>query len=205
MAVTSGKHSEHDTETACFVICTLLEPLRHRKLHCTPWSVWTCSTDAMCVQFAEDFRSMWSPHRWSVWVGCLPLGHIRTAQCSTGSVALSRALFKFRWNFLCSYCSVTDWQHRSDWCSADVCTESDESIWPATAEISQVYPNISPIFYQYILPSDFRTTIFNIIFIPPKRLTCTTNLTHLKPITIFSILLLTSPSYLPISPSAPHS
>jgi hypothetical protein len=25
MAVTSGKHSEHDTEPACFVICTLLE------------------------------------------------------------------------------------------------------------------------------------------------------------------------------------
>ena len=38
MAVTSGKHSEHGNEPACFVICTLLEPLRHPKLHCTPWS-----------------------------------------------------------------------------------------------------------------------------------------------------------------------
>ena len=38
MAVTSGKHSEHDTGPACFVICTLLELLRHRKLHCIAWS-----------------------------------------------------------------------------------------------------------------------------------------------------------------------
>ena len=38
MAMTSGKHSEHDIEPVCFVICTLLEPLRHRKLHCIPWS-----------------------------------------------------------------------------------------------------------------------------------------------------------------------
>ena len=39
MAVTCGKHSEHDTELVCFVICTLLEPLRHCKVHCT-----ACST-----------------------------------------------------------------------------------------------------------------------------------------------------------------
>jgi len=50
MAVTSGKHSEHCTEPACFVICILLEQLRH-PLHCTPWSTWTCSTNAMCVRF----------------------------------------------------------------------------------------------------------------------------------------------------------
>ena len=37
MAVTSGKHSEHCTEPACFIIFILLEHLRHR-LHCTPWS-----------------------------------------------------------------------------------------------------------------------------------------------------------------------
>ena len=49
MAVTSGKHSEHDTETACFVICTLLERLRHRNVHRTPRSTWTQSTDTMCV------------------------------------------------------------------------------------------------------------------------------------------------------------
>jgi len=36
MVVTSGKHSVHDTETVCFIICTLLEPLRHLKMHCTP-------------------------------------------------------------------------------------------------------------------------------------------------------------------------
>jgi len=38
MSVTSGKHSEHDTEPACFVICTLLEPLKCRQLHCSAWS-----------------------------------------------------------------------------------------------------------------------------------------------------------------------
>ena len=38
MAVTVGKHSVHDTEPTCFVICTLLERLKYRKLHCTPWS-----------------------------------------------------------------------------------------------------------------------------------------------------------------------
>jgi hypothetical protein len=89
MAVTSGKHSEHDTEPVCFVICTLLEPLRHRKLHCTTWSNGSGSSVAICVRFAEDFRSMLSPLRWSVSVGCLPFSHIETAQCSTGPVALS--------------------------------------------------------------------------------------------------------------------
>jgi hypothetical protein len=38
MVVTSGKHSEHETESACFEICTLLARFRHRKVHCTPWS-----------------------------------------------------------------------------------------------------------------------------------------------------------------------
>ena len=51
IAVISGKHSEHDTEPACFVICTLLVPLRHRKLRCTALSAGTRSTDAMCVRF----------------------------------------------------------------------------------------------------------------------------------------------------------
>ena len=94
MSVTCSKHSERDTEPTCFVICTLLERLRHRKLHCTACSTWTSSTDAMCLGLncgycAEDFRSMWSPHRWSVWVECPPLGHTETAQCSIGPVALS--------------------------------------------------------------------------------------------------------------------
>ena len=51
IAVTSGSHSEHDPEPACFIICTLLEALRHPKLHCTPCSTWKRSTDAMCVRF----------------------------------------------------------------------------------------------------------------------------------------------------------
>jgi len=51
MSVTSGKHSEHDTEPACFVTCTLLVPLTHRQLHCTARSTWTRSKDVMCVRF----------------------------------------------------------------------------------------------------------------------------------------------------------
>jgi hypothetical protein len=38
VVVNTGKHSEHDTEPACFVIGILLELLRHSKVHCTPWS-----------------------------------------------------------------------------------------------------------------------------------------------------------------------
>jgi len=51
IAMNSHKHSEYDTETTCYVICTLIKPLRHRKLHCAPCSTWTRSTDAMCVWF----------------------------------------------------------------------------------------------------------------------------------------------------------
>jgi hypothetical protein len=51
MAVTSGKHSEHDTEVACFVICTLLVPLTHRQLHCTACITSTRNADAMCLRF----------------------------------------------------------------------------------------------------------------------------------------------------------
>jgi len=51
MSVASGKHSEHDTEPACFVLCTTFETLRHRKLQCTPWNTRTRNADAMCVRF----------------------------------------------------------------------------------------------------------------------------------------------------------
>ena len=51
MSVTSGKHSEHESESACFVTCTLLVPLTHRQLHCTACSTSTRSTDAICVRF----------------------------------------------------------------------------------------------------------------------------------------------------------
>jgi len=52
MAVTS-KHSDHDTEQACFVICTLLEWLRHRKVHCTPWSL-------LNTQHSPNVRAVWT-------------------------------------------------------------------------------------------------------------------------------------------------
>jgi len=91
MSVTSGKHSEHDTEMACFVICTLLEQLRHPSctvLHAVPEQAaqTQCASGFNCGYSLEDFRSMWSPHRWSLWVGCPPLGHTETAQCSIGPV-----------------------------------------------------------------------------------------------------------------------
>ena len=35
-----------------------------------------CTCGFNCGYCVEDFRSVWSPHRWSVSVGCLPLGHI---------------------------------------------------------------------------------------------------------------------------------
>jgi hypothetical protein len=48
MFVAIGKHSEHDTKQACFVICSLLESLRLRKMRCTEWSKETHSTE-QCV------------------------------------------------------------------------------------------------------------------------------------------------------------
>jgi len=52
------------------------------------------------------------------------------------------ALFKFRWNFLCSCCSITDRQLRSRRYSGVLCTETDESSWYTTAETSKVSSNI---------------------------------------------------------------
>ena len=49
-AVTSAKHSESDTEPD-YIICTLLEPLRHLKLRWTAYCYRTRSTDIMCVRF----------------------------------------------------------------------------------------------------------------------------------------------------------
>jgi hypothetical protein len=50
VTLSSSKHSEHDTVTACFVICTALETLSHRKLHSTRWNNRTRSADAFCVR-----------------------------------------------------------------------------------------------------------------------------------------------------------
>ena len=141
--MTSGKHSEHDTGPACFVICTLLELLRHRKLHCIAWSTWTRRKDAMCVRFgcgysAEVFRSIWSPRSWFALVGCSPFGHRETAKCSVRPVALSSCTFQIQVK-LSSYFSIMEWQHRSDWYSATLYTESDESSWLANDEMSKVY------------------------------------------------------------------
>ena len=66
------------------------------------------------------------------------------------------ALFNFRWNFLCSYCSITYWQHRSDRYSVALYTESDESSWLATSEISKVSSNVIPLIYNCTLFSEFQ-------------------------------------------------
>jgi hypothetical protein len=93
MAVNSGKHSEHDTEAACFVLCAFLETLRHRctVLHGVPElaAQAQCSFGFNCGYSAEYFRSMSSPHRSSVWVGYALLGYIGKAQHSIAPVALS--------------------------------------------------------------------------------------------------------------------
>jgi len=90
--VTSGKHSEHDSEPASFVhylnhqditSCTVLHGVSKNSAHTQS----ACGFN--CGYSGEDFRSMTSPDRWSVWLGCPPLGHIGTAQCSVGPVALS--------------------------------------------------------------------------------------------------------------------
>jgi len=75
IAVTISKHSEHDTELTCFVICTALEPLRHRKLHWTACSVWARSTDGMCVRFY-------------LWVLCMgfPVSVVTTPLVSLGRI-----------------------------------------------------------------------------------------------------------------------
>ena len=46
---------------------------------------------------------------------CSPLGRTETKQCSIGPVALSSSILQIQLNFLCSCCSITDWQHRSGW------------------------------------------------------------------------------------------
>ena len=63
MAVTRGKHSEHCTEPACFIICTLLTDIPCTVLHGVPEHAaqmqYAC--DFNCGYSAEDFWSMWSP------------------------------------------------------------------------------------------------------------------------------------------------
>jgi hypothetical protein len=85
MAVTRSNHSDRDNERNL----TLLDRLRHRKLHCIAWSYRTSSTDALwcgfllwlfCAGFPLNVvTKLITPHRWSVSVGCPPLGHTATA------------------------------------------------------------------------------------------------------------------------------
>ena len=139
------------------------------------------------------------------------LGRMSATWSYTNSTVLGRTSgteqlhCSIKWNFLCSCCSITDWQLRSGWYSGVLYTESNESSWLASPKFSKVSSNIIPLIYHYILPSDIQTKISNLIFFSTNRLTCTTNLIPLKPITILSTLLLTSPSHPPISPSTPHS
>ena len=117
-----------------------------------------CACGFNCGYCAEYFRSISSPHRWTVWVGCVPLDHTDTAQCSIGPVHWAAALFKFRWNYLCSYCSITNWQHRSDWYIGALYTELDESSRLATAEISKVNSNIIILSTTHTIARNFLFT-----------------------------------------------
>ena len=49
--VKNGKHSNRDTEPACFVTLSNLYITRFIKVHCTAYSYRTHSTDAMCLRF----------------------------------------------------------------------------------------------------------------------------------------------------------
>jgi len=55
----------------------------------------------MCVRYncglsAANFPSMCWPHRWTVWIGWLPLSLRETAQCSIGPVANSSCTFQIQ-------------------------------------------------------------------------------------------------------------
>jgi hypothetical protein len=65
-------------------------------------------------------------------------------------------LFKYIWKFLCSYCSIADWQHRSGWYSGALYTESDESSFHTATESFQVSSNIIPLIYNHTRPSEFQ-------------------------------------------------
>ena len=93
-AVNIGKHSDSDTEPD-YVICALLEPLRHFKLRCTPYSYRTRSTEAMCVRFylwvfcrgfpVNIVTTLITQRCSSVFALCASLGP-PTAQCSLRSI-----------------------------------------------------------------------------------------------------------------------
>ena len=150
----------------------------------------------------KDFWSMWSPHHWSVWVRCPPLGHTQTTQCSIWPMALSSCTVKIQVKLSVQLCSITDWQHRSDRCSVAIYTESDEFSWHATATISKVCFNIIHLIYDYIhMPFRFSDKNFvgNFHF---SEMSHIQHKTH-SPKTQCNFLH--PPSYPPISPSSPHS
>jgi hypothetical protein len=143
-------------------------------------------------------------------------------------------LFLVKWNILCSYFSITDWQHRSGWWSGAFCTESDDSNSLAPGEKSKVCSNTIPLNLQHhtVFRCSDKTFIGNFHFSelshihhkshspkahynflhppvkfsisPPNISLSTTNLIFLTPITILCSLLSISPSHPPISPSAPQ-
>jgi hypothetical protein len=155
-----------------------------------------------CAHFLEDFRS---PQLWSVSVGYPSLGYIEKARHSVRPVALWFCTVQIQVKLsvqLLQYHGLTASRWLEKWCSLYWVREYSSL---ATAEISNVSPNILSSFYNYKQLSELQTKILLLIFISLYRLTCTTNLIPLKSIAIFSTLLLTSPSYHQISPSAPYS
>ena len=155
-----------------------------------------------CAYFLEDFRS---PQLWSDSVGYPSLGYKETAQRSVGPVALSSCTVQIQVKLsvqLLQYHGLRASLLLVQWCPLYWVREYS---WLATAEIFVVSSSIISSFCNYSLPSVFQTNILLLNFIFPKHLTCTTNPILLKPIKIFSTLLLISPSYHQISPSAPYS
>ena len=112
----------------------------------------------------KDFKSISSPHRWTVCVGFLPLGHTETAQCSIGPVALSSCTVQIQVKFsvqLLQYHGLT----ASLWpveCCPLYCV--GQNFWLATAEFSNLKCNIIAIIFDFILPSDIQTNFCNFHF-----------------------------------------
>jgi len=163
MSVTSDKHSEQDNEQNCFVIYTLLQTLRHCKLHCIPWITWSRSTDTMCLQYKL----------WVFWVG-FPVNLVNTTlvcldrlfvTCSYRNSAVF-VMTSGTEQLQCSnsgetFCA-TFAVSRTDSIALGVKiiankSESDESSWLATAEIFKLSFNIITLIYNHILPSEFHT------------------------------------------------
>jgi len=97
-----------------YITCTIKTPqvalycieCRNTQHRCNVRAVYT-------VDILRRISGQCGHHTAGLSTGCSSHVHIETAQCSEDRWQWAAALFKFRWNFLYSNCSITNWQHRS--------------------------------------------------------------------------------------------